>query len=185
MANKPTNIPVKHAASEVEDPSKRDFMVMASCGIGAVGSACVAWPLVDSMNPSADVLAQSSVEIDISTVQPGEQKKSMWRGKPIFIYRRTPEQIAEANKVNVSELRDPETDAQRTKPGHEEWLVVVGVCTHLGCIPIVGEGEYGGWFCPCHGSQYDIAARIRKGPAPQNLIVPPYAFLNEKTIKIG
>ena len=183
MGNNTTKI--EGAVCELGDPSKRDFMVLASCGLGAVGAACVAWPLIDSMNPSADVLAQSSVEIDISNVAPGTQKKAMWRGKPIFIYRRTPEQIAQANSVNVKDLRDPQTDQQRTLPGHEEWLVVIGVCTHLGCIPIVGEGEYGGWFCPCHGSQYDIAARIRKGPAPLNLIVPPYVFLNDKTIRIG
>lgn len=179
------NTKIEHAACELADPSKRDFMVLASAGLGAVGAACVAWPLVDSMNPSQDVLAQSSVEVDISTVEPGQQKKAMWRGKPIFIYRRTPEQIADAVKVDVSELRDKETDVQRTKAGKEEWLVMVGVCTHLGCIPISGEGEYGGWFCPCHGSHYDISGRIRKGPAPANLLVPPYAFINDKTIKIG
>lgn len=184
MANKDTT-KIKTAAEEPADPSKRDFITLASCGLGAVGAACVAWPLIDSMNPSADVLAQSSVEVDISGVEPGQQKKAMWRGKPIFIYRRTPEQLAEANKVDVNELRDKETDVQRTKPGKEEWLVMVGVCTHLGCIPIAGEGEYKGWFCPCHGSQYDISGRIRKGPAPTNLLVPPYAFLNDKTIKIG
>ena len=179
------NIKIEHAACELADPSKRDFMVLASAGLGAVGAACVAWPLIDSMNPSADVLAQSSVEVDISAVEPGQQKKAMWRGKPIFIYRRTPEQIADAKKVPLADLKDPQSDEERTKPQHEEWLVMVGVCTHLGCIPIAGEGDFGGWFCPCHGSQYDISGRIRKGPAPANLMVPPYAFLNEKTIKIG
>jgi len=169
----------------IEDPSKRDFMVLAASGLGVVGACAVAWPLIDSMNPSQDVLAQSSIEVDISTIAPGSQKKALWRGKPVFIYRRTPEQIAQAKQVDIKELRDPQTDEERTKPGKEEWLVMVGVCTHLGCIPIAGEGEFGGWFCPCHGSQYDISGRIRKGPAPQNLLIPPYAFLNDTTIKIG
>jgi ubiquinol-cytochrome c reductase iron-sulfur subunit len=172
-------------AEGIEDPSRRDFMVLAASGLGVVGACTVAWPLIDSMNPSEDVLAQSSVEIDISNIEPGTQKKAIWRGKPVFIYRRTPEQIAQAKKVPLSDLKDPQTDEERTKPGKEEWLVMVGVCTHLGCIPIAGEGEFGGWFCPCHGSQYDISGRIRKGPAPQNLIIPPYAFLNDTTIKIG
>ena len=169
----------------VQDQSKRDFMVLAAGGLGVVGACTVAWPLVDSMNPSQDVLAQSSVEVSIAGIQPGSQKKAMWRGKPIFIYRRTPEQIKQAQAVPLKDLRDPQTDEERTKPGKEEWLIMVGVCTHLGCIPIVGEGEFGGWFCPCHGSQYDIAGRIRKGPAPLNLIIPPYTFLNDTTIKIG
>ena len=169
----------------VQDKSKRDFMVLAAGGLSAVGACTLAWPLVDSMNPSQDVLAASSVEVSLAGIEPGSQKKFMWRGKPIFVYRRTPQQITEASKVDIKTLRDPQTDQERTKPGKEEWLVMIGVCTHLGCIPIVGEGQFGGWFCPCHGSQYDIAGRIRKGPAPLNLIIPPYVFLNDTTIKIG
>ena len=172
-------------SSQVEDQSKRDFMVSAAAGLGVVGACTVAWPLVDSMNPSADVLAQSSIEVDISAVPKGDQKKVMWRGKPIFIYHRTPEQIADAKSVKVDDLRDPQTDADRVIAGKEEWLVVVGVCTHLGCVPQANQGEFHGWFCSCHGSQYDSSARIRKGPAPRNLPIPPYAFLTDTKLFIG
>lgn len=170
---------------EVQDQSKRDFVTMTANGLAAIGACAVAYPLVDSMNPSADVLAQASVEVDISGIGVGEQKKVMWRGKPVFIYRRTAEQIAEAKKDDSADLKDVQADAERVKTGKEEWLVMVGVCTHLGCIPLVGEGNYGGWFCPCHGSQYDISGRIRKGPAPKNLVIPPYEFLGDTKIKIG
>jgi ubiquinol-cytochrome c reductase iron-sulfur subunit len=142
------------------------------------------------MAPSADVLAQATTEIDISKVQTGQRIKSLWRKQPIFVASLTPKEIAEANAVPVSSLRDPQTLRERTQPGHPNWLVVIGVCTHLGCIPLgTGEGEnkgpYGGWFCPCHGSIYDTAARIRQGPAPRNLAVPPYKFTSPTTVEIG
>ncbi|PIR32629.1 MAG: ubiquinol-cytochrome c reductase iron-sulfur subunit [Alphaproteobacteria bacterium CG11_big_fil_rev_8_21_14_0_20_44_7] len=188
MSEKKTKKPAtKSTASDnaVEDKSKRDFVVMAAGGVGAVGACAAAWPMIDSMNPSADVLAQSSTEVDISAIAEGQQKKVMWRGKPVFIYHRTAEQIAEAEAVDVNELKDPQTDAERVKPGKEKWLVMVGVCTHLGCIPIDNKGDYDGWFCPCHGSHYDSAGRIRKGPARKNLVIPPYEFLSDTKIKIG
>lgn len=173
------------ACDSVQDPTKRDFMVTLANGVGVVGACAVAWPLVDSMNPSADVLAQSSVEVDISGVPEGDQKKVMWRGKPIFIYHRTAKQIEEARAVKMEDLKDPQSDEDRVIAGKEEWLVTVGVCTHLGCVPQANQGEYDGWFCSCHGSQYDLSARIRKGPAPKNLPIPPYAFISDSKIFIG
>ncbi len=166
-------------------PTRRDFMVLAAGAVGAAGAACTVWPLVDSMNPAADVLALSSTEVDISAIAPGQIITVLWRGKPVFIRHRTPEEIKEAKEADTAELRDPQKDAERVKPGHEEWLVLVGVCTHLGCVPIGNKGEYEGWFCPCHGSQYDTSGRIRKGPAPLNLAVPEYSFVSDKIIKIG
>src|SRR5271154_6926514 len=151
--------------------TRRDFMVLTAAALGGVGACAVAWPFIDSMNPAADVLALSSIEVDLSPIQVGQTIKVKWRGVPVFIRNRTPEDIAASKAVNTSELRDPQTDDQRTKPGHENWLVMIGVCTHLGSTPIAGAGDFGGtdgggWFCPCHGSQYDTAGRIRKGPAP-------------------
>lgn len=184
-----------HSSTPASHPTdtgatRRDFMMLSAAGLGAVGAASVAWPFINSMNPSADVLALASVEVDLSPIQPGQTIKVKWRGVPVFIRHRTPEDIAESKKVALSDLPDPETDEQRVKQGHEQWLVMVGVCTHLGCIPLSGAGEYGGanqggWFCPCHGSHYDTAGRIRKGPAPKNLPVPEYAFLSDNRIKIG
>ncbi len=166
--------------------TRRDFMVLTAAALGGVGACAVAWPLIDSMNPAADVLALSSIEVDLTPIQVGQVIKVKWRGVPVFIRRRTPDDIAEAQKVNVSELRDPQGDEQRVKKGREQWLVVVGVCTHLGCIPLFNAGEYkDGWFCPCHGSQYDTSGRIRGGPAPKNLVVPDYTFLSDNRIKIG
>ncbi len=177
-----TTHPEEHGAT------RRDFIYWTAGAMAAVGAGAVAWPLIDSMEPAADTLAMSTTEVDISNIPAGTGKTVMWQGKPVFVRRRTPDEIAEAQKVDVSTLRDPETDAKRVqKP---EWLVVVGVCTHLGCVP-VGEvptenrGEFGGWFCPCHGSQYDTSGRIRKGPAPKNLAVPPYKFTSDTNIKIG
>ncbi len=137
------------------------------------------------MNPSSDVQALASIEVDISNIKEGEEKKVMWRGKPIFIKHRTTEEISSAQNVSLSELKDPEEDSKRIKLGKEKWLVTIGICTHLGCVPIGGQGEYKGWFCPCHGSQYDTSGRIRKGPAPKNLEVPPYEFIGDNLIKIG
>lgn len=158
---------------------------MAANGMMAVGACAVAWPLVDSFNPSKEVLALASVEVDISAIKPGEGMKVMWQGKPVFIQRRTQAQVEESRNVSLSDLRDPQKDQDRVLKGKDEWLVVVGVCTHLGCVPISGQGEYGGWFCPCHGSHYDASGRIRKGPAPQNLLVPKYEFISDTKIRIG
>jgi len=162
---------------------RRDFLMVASGAFAAVGGAMAVWPFIDQMNPAADVLALASIEVNIGDVPVGQEIKVKWRGKPVFIWHRSPEQIRSADAVNVSTLRDPQTDAERVKK--PEWLIVVGVCTHLGCVPIWGRGEYGGWYCPCHGSQYDASGRIRKGPAPLNLLVPPYNFVNDTTVTIG
>ncbi len=168
--------------------TRRDFLYLATGAVAVVGAAAAVWPLIDSMNPSADVLALSSTEVDIAPVAVGQSITVVWRGKPIFIRHRTEKEIEEARAVDVSTLRDPQTDAERVqKP---EWLVAIGICTHLGCIPLGQKpgdprGDYDGWFCPCHGSHYDSAARIRKGPAPKNLYLPPYAFVKDDVIKIG
>ncbi|MCS6877983.1 MAG: ubiquinol-cytochrome c reductase iron-sulfur subunit [Geminicoccaceae bacterium] len=172
----------------VEGGKRRDFLELLTWSTVAVGTAAAIWPFIHQMNPSADVLALASVEVDLSKIPPGSAIKVMWRGKPVFVRHRTPEEIAEARAVPLSELRDPEPDSARVKK--PEWLIMVGVCTHLGCIPLgtaAGEpkGEYGGWFCPCHGSHYDTSGRIRKGPAPTNLPVPQYTFLSDTLVRIG
>ena len=169
-------------------PERREFLFTASYAVGAVGVGAVVWPLIDQMNPDASVKALASTEVDVSSVQPGKTITVLWRGKPVFIKRRTSEEIAEARAVKMKELKDPEKDEDRAK--NPEWLVMIGVCTHLGCVPLGqkttdSKGDYGGWFCPCHGSHYDTSGRIRKGPAPKNLEVPPYVFLSENRIKIG
>jgi ubiquinol-cytochrome c reductase iron-sulfur subunit len=171
--------------TEPKEATRRDFMVLAAAALGGVGAVATAIPFVSSMNPSADVLALSSAEVDLTPIQPGQSIKVKWRGKPVFVRRRTPKEIAEAKDAPMNELPDPEADSARVKAGHDEWLVVIGVCTHLGCIPLVNEGLYGGWFCPCHGSQYDTSGRIRRGPAPKNLVVPEYSFLTPTRIRIG
>jgi ubiquinol-cytochrome c reductase iron-sulfur subunit len=166
-----------------DDATRRDFLMLLAGGGAAVGAAALAWPLIDSMNPAADVLALSSTEVNISQIEAGQAVTITWRGKPVFIRHRTEKEIEEARAVNVADLPDPQPDADRVeKP---EWLVVVGVCTHLGCVPLGYQGDYDGWFCPCHGSHYDTSGRIRKGPAPANLAVPEYAFLDDNTIRIG
>jgi ubiquinol-cytochrome c reductase iron-sulfur subunit len=170
----------------VEDGERRDFILLTAQAMAGIGAAAALWPFIDSMNPSADVLALSTTEVDISPIAAGQEIKVMWRGKPVFIRHRTPENIAESEAVPLSELRDPQTDAERVKPGKAQWLVQVGICTHLGCVPVGNQaGEYHGWFCPCHGSHYDTAGRIRKGPAPINLVIPPYEFLSDTKVKIG
>ncbi len=169
----------------VKNESRRKLLTTTAYTAAGIGATCAILPFIDSMNPSSDVQALASVEVDISNIKVGEEKKVMWRGKPIFIKRRTKEEIESAQKVELSELRDPQLDSDRVKSGKEEWLITIGICTHLGCIPIGGQGDFKGWFCPCHGSQYDTSARIRKGPAPKNLEIPPYSFLSEKIIKIG
>ena len=163
--------------------NRRDFIFTASYALGAVGVGAVAWPLIDQMNPDASVKALASTEVDISGVERGQSITVLWRGKPVFIRRRTDEEIAKAKEVNLEELKHPEKDEDRAKD--PEWLVMLGVCTHLGCVPLGDKGEYGGWFCPCHGSHYDTSGRIRKGPAPTNMEVPKYEFVNSNTIKIG
>jgi ubiquinol-cytochrome c reductase iron-sulfur subunit len=171
-----------------DDPDKttrRDFMTLTASGMTAVGAACAAWPLVDSLNPSADVLALSSIEVEIGHVLPGQTMTAKWRGKPVFITHRTEEQIKEAVETPLKDLIDPEEDSARVKPGQSKWLVTIGICTHLGCVPISNKGDYDGWFCPCHGSHYDTSGRIRRGPAPLNLAVPPYEFISDTKIKIG
>lgn len=168
---------------EEDGVKRRDFLYVAAGGLGAVGAAAAIWPFISQMNPSADVLALSTTEVDLSGIEIGSEITVVWQGKPVFVRHRTEENIEAARDVVVADLPDPQTDAERViKP---EWLIMVGVCTHLGCIPLKGQGDYGGWFCPCHGSQYDTSGRIRQGPAPKNLIVPPYEFLNDDTIKIG
>ena len=169
----------------VEDKktNRRDFIFTASYALGAVGVGAAVWPLIDQMNPDASVKALASTEVDISGVERGQSITVLWRGKPVFIRRRTEEEIAKAKEVNLEELKHPEKDEDRAKD--PEWLVMLGVCTHLGCVPLGDKGEYGGWFCPCHGSHYDTSGRIRKGPAPTNMEVPKYEFVNSNTIKIG
>ena len=168
-----------------KDESRRKLLTTTAYGAAGIGAACAILPFIDSMNPSSDVEALASTEVDITNIKLGEEKKVMWRGKPVSIRRRTPEEIAEAQSVDLKELRDPQKDSDRVKPGKDEWLVTIEICTHLGCIPIAGQGDYKGWFCPCHGSQYDTSARIRKGPAPRNLEIPPYEFISDTKIKIG
>ena len=162
---------------------RRDFLFTASYTVGAIGIGATVWPFIDQMNPDSSVKALASTEVDLSQIQPGKAITVLWRGKPVFIKRRTSEEIAEAKKVNLEDLKHPEKDEDRAK--NPEWLVMLGVCTHLGCVPLGDKGEYGGWFCPCHGSHYDTSGRIRKGPAPTNMEIPKYEFVNTNTIKIG
>ena len=162
---------------------RRDFIFTATYAVGAVGVAATVWPLVDQMNPDASVKALASTEVDVSSVEPGKTITVLWRGKPVFIKRRTQNEIDEARSVRMEDLPDPEKDEDRAK--NPEWLVMLGVCTHLGCVPLNDKGDYNGWFCPCHGSHYDTSGRIRKGPAPTNMSIPNYQFLENNIIKIG
>jgi ubiquinol-cytochrome c reductase iron-sulfur subunit len=169
---------------------RRDFINVAAVSFAGVGAAAAVLPLVIQMNPSADVLALASTEVDISKIAPGQAIKTSWRKQPVFVRNLTPAEIKAANAVDIGSLRDPQSLAERTKPGKQNWLITLGVCTHLGCVPLgTGEGEnrgeYGGYFCPCHGSHYDTAARIRKGPAPLNLMVPEYQFTSDTVVQIG
>ena len=172
------------------DGSKRDFLKLVATAGAAVGVGALVWPLVDSMNPAGDTLALSSVEVDISSIPEGSGITAVWRGKPIFLRHRTAEEIKTAENTPLSALIEPASDASRTKDGHAQWIVLIGICTHLGCVPLGNKptdprGEYGGWFCPCHGSQYDVDGRVRHGPAPANLYLPPYAFVTDTKVKIG
>ena len=169
---------------------RRDFINIAAVSAAGVAGVSVLVPLISQMAPSADVLAASSTEIDISAIEPGQAIKAIFRKQPVFVRNLTTKEIEEANAVPLGDLRDPQTLSERTKESHENWLITMGVCTHLGCVPLgAGEGEnkgeYGGYFCPCHGSHYDTAARIRKGPAPTNLVVPEYEFVSDTVVKIG
>jgi ubiquinol-cytochrome c reductase iron-sulfur subunit len=176
---------VGDAAAKGEEPTRRDFIHIAA-GAAAVGAvAAVAWPLIDQMNPASDTLALSSIEVDISKVPLGQQIVVKFQGKPLFIRNRTPAEIAAVRAVPMSELKDPQTDQDRVKAGHDNFLICGGNCTHLGCVPTFGGGKFGGYFCPCHGSQYDASGRIRLGPAPKNLPVPQYAFLTPTRVKVG
>ncbi|MBS4046330.1 MAG: ubiquinol-cytochrome c reductase iron-sulfur subunit [Alphaproteobacteria bacterium] len=165
------------------EPTRRDFIVVAAGAFAAVGAAAAVWPFIHQMNPSADVLALSSTEVDLSQIAAGQSVTILWRGKPVFVRHRTEAEIAQAKTDDTAVLPDPQKDADRVKK--PEWLVMMGVCTHLGCVPLGQKGDFGGWFCPCHGSHYDTSGRIRKGPAPTNLPVPEYAFLNDTRIRIG
>ncbi|MFW8593949.1 ubiquinol-cytochrome c reductase iron-sulfur subunit [Cribrihabitans neustonicus] len=183
--------------AEDHEGTRRDFLYYATAGAGAVTAGAAIWPLVNQMNPSADVKALSSILVDVSGVEVGTQISVMFLGKPVFIRRRTPEEIEEARQVDISELIDPlaenankpgvpATDENRTLDEAGEWLVMMGVCTHLGCVPLGdGAGDFNGWFCPCHGSHYDTAGRIRKGPAPENLHIPVAEFVDETTLRLG
>lgn len=194
--------PAHGSGGEHDGETRRDFLFLTAAAMGAVGAAAVAWPLIDTLNPAADVLALASIDVDLSPVEVGQAITVTWRGKPVFIRHRTKEEIDAANAVDPNTLPDPSarnealpesapaSDTNRTKAGKEQWLVMVGICTHLGCIP-KGQGlsdvkgDYNGWFCVCHGSHYDTAGRIRRGPAPRNLEVPSYEFLTDTMIKIG
>jgi len=181
-------LPGHMAPHSPDGGTRRDFLQLTAAAFGAVGAGCFAWPLVDSLNPARDTLALATTEVDLTPIEVGQSVTVIWQGKPVFIRRRTTDEIKTAQDVNITELRDKQTDQDRVKKA--EWLVVVGICTHLGCIPQgqkVGEtrGDYNGWFCPCHGSAYDTSGRIRSGPAPTNMSVPPYEFLTDSRIKIG
>jgi ubiquinol-cytochrome c reductase iron-sulfur subunit len=168
------------------EPTRRDFLYIATGAVGAVGVAAVAWPLIDQMNPDASTIAAGApIEVDLAPIADGQIVKVFWRGKPIFVRHRTEKEIKEAEDVSLSSLPDPQPDSARVKEGHAQWLIVYGNCTHLGCIPLGHQGPYGGWFCPCHGSVFDTSGRIRQGPAPSNLPIPPYTFVSDSKIRIG
>jgi len=153
--------------------------------VAGVGAAATVWPLINQMNPDASTLAVASIEFSLVGIESGQSVTILWRGLPVFVRNRTDKEVAEAKAVPMSELKDPATDESRTKPGHENWLIMIANCTHLGCIPTGESGEFDGWACPCHGSQFDTAGRIRKGPAPTNLVVPPYEFISDTLVQIG
>jgi ubiquinol-cytochrome c reductase iron-sulfur subunit len=165
--------------------NRRDFIFVATGAVAAVGAAATVWPLVNQMNPDASTLALASIEFDVGAIEEGQSVTILWRGLPVFVRHRTPAEIEEARAVPLSDLKDPATDESRVKEGHEQWLIMLANCTHLGCIPIGEAGEFDGWACPCHGSQFDTAGRIRKGPAPINLVIPPYEFVSDTLIQIG
>lgn len=173
------------AQPDAPKSNRRDFLYVATGAVGAVGVAAAIWPIIDQMNPDASVLALASIEFDLSGIEEGQSVTIKWRGLPVFVRHRTAAEIEEARAVPLSDLKDPEPDSARVKEGHEQWLIMIANCTHLGCVPVGESGEYDGWFCPCHGSHYDTAGRIRKGPAPVNLVVPPYEFVSDTLVQIG
>jgi ubiquinol-cytochrome c reductase iron-sulfur subunit len=174
------------AETATAEPTRRDFLFIATGAVGAVGVAAVAWPFIAQMNPDAATIAAGApVEVDLEPIAEGQIVKLFWRGKLIFVRHRTPEEIKAAEEVNVASLPDPEADSARVKEGHAQWLVVYGNCTHLGCVPLGHAGAYDGWLCPCHGSVFDTSGRIRQGPAPTNLPIPPYTFVSDTKIQIG
>ena len=173
----------KNSKSKNNKEGKRDFLIISTYAMAGIGAASVAWPLIDQMNPAADTLALASTEVDLSSLEEGQAITVTWRGKPVFVRHRTPEEIKLAKEVSLDEMRHPETDEERVP--NEKFIVLVGVCTHLGCVPLDQKGDYNGWFCPCHGSHYDTSGRIRKGPAPTNMEIPEYKFVDANTIKIG
>jgi ubiquinol-cytochrome c reductase iron-sulfur subunit len=176
--------PAEH--THAADHTRRDFLYIATGAVGAIGVAAVVWPFVAQMNPDASTIAAGApVEVDLTPIAEGQVIKVFWRGKPIFISHRTKKEIEEARAVNPASLPDPEPDEKRVKAGHDQWQILIGICTHLGCIPIARQGQYNGYFCPCHGSQYDTSGRIRSGPAPANLPLPPYEFVSDTRIRIG
>ncbi|ARU02904.1 ubiquinol-cytochrome c reductase iron-sulfur subunit [Yoonia vestfoldensis] len=199
MGRLPANEPEMHPVSQVEEHqgTRRDFLYYATAGAGVVVTGAAVWPLVNQMNPSADVLALASIRVDVSAVNPGTQLTVLWQGKPVFIRARTEAEIAEANAVDLSTLPDglsqnanldptaDASDANRALSEDGVWLVQMGICTHLGCVPLGQSGDFNGWFCPCHGSHYDTAGRIRRGPAPRNLDIPVASFVDETTIQLG
>jgi ubiquinol-cytochrome c reductase iron-sulfur subunit len=173
-------------ATTTAEPTRRDFLYLATGAVGAVGVAAVLWPFINQMNPDADTIAQGApVDFDLTPVAEGQIVKLFWRGKLIFVRNRTPAEVKAAEDVNLTSLIDPQPDSARVKKGHTNWLVVYGNCTHLGCVPLGNEGPYNGWVCPCHGSVFDTSGRVRVGPAPTNLPVPPYEFVSDTKIKIG
>jgi ubiquinol-cytochrome c reductase iron-sulfur subunit len=168
------------------EPTRRDFLYIATATVGAVGAAASLLPLVAQMNPDASTIAAGApIDVDLAPVADGQIIKVFWRSKPIFIFHRSKKEIEEARKVDLASLPDPQPDEKRVKEGHDQWLVLIGICTHLGCIPLAHQGDYDGFFCPCHGSQYDTSGRIRRGPAPANLPLPPYEFISDTKIRIG
>ena len=168
------------------EPTRRDFLYIATGAIATIGAVAAVWPLISQMNPDASTLAAGApIEVDLAPIAEGQVIKVFWRGKPIFVDHRTKKDIDEARAVDWHTLPDPESDQDRVKQGHDQWLVLIGICTHLGCIPLAHQGDFDGWFCPCHGSQYDSSGRIRRGPAPANLALPPYAFVSDTKIRIG
>ena len=186
------------SASETSEPTRRDFLYVATGTAAAVGAAAVAWPFIDQMRPDASTLALATIEVDVSALEPGMELTVKWRGKPVFIRNRTEAEVEAARAVELTDLKDPvarndnlppdtpATDIGRSAgEDRENWIIMVGSCTHLGCVPLGQQGEYGGWFCPCHGSHYDTAGRIRKGPAPENLAIPTYSFVSDTSVRIG
>ena len=185
-----------HAPQEgTQEGTRRDFIFIAAGAMGAVGAAATIWPFVDQMNPAADTRAMSTTEVALGAIAVGQQIKVMWQGKPVFVRHRTHAEIAQALRDDFAQLKDPQADEDRTKQstgaaGKAEWLILQANCTHLGCVPLLPDnpgfnGHFGGWFCPCHGSDYDTSGRIRSGPAPKNLVVAPYVYLNDTSIRIG